>query len=670
LSCEARARVGKKHSDAREAGGADHGAPCVELERHDSGAPDPAGAFKDYRIALVTMPFAPIKAASIQIGLLKSIVERAGFHADDYYINLDLAALLGVDTYEAICRTHGMMIAVMGEWLFSVAAFGQEAGGGDFLSAFPEDATRVAELTGRDEAALSDLRNRVIPDFLNACLERIDWGSYNVVGISSAHQQNVASLALARHIKQRFPHVTIVFGGANMEGEMGLEYMRVFPFIDYAVVGEGDAVFPELLTRLAEGRETDGMLGVASLRDGKVSFPGRPELVRDLDSLPVPDYSAYYDSLRRLGLDEDSTFLKLDHDLPVEGSRGCWWGHRSHCTFCGMNGPQMEYRSKSPERFMAELDELSSRHGEKNFLAVDLVMDPKYVFDVFGPLGARDERYAFFYTSKANLTREQIRLLAGGGLSFLVPGIESLNSRILKLMRKGVTKLLNVNLLRWCTYYGLEVDWKLLVGFPGERSEDYADQLATCRLITHTCPPEAVLPVMLERFSPNFEDTGLFPTKWRRPFSGYRYIYPERLDLEKATYFFEYEPGADVLPREEHLETQEFVTAWKDLWRSERRPTLTYRRTESGIVIRDTRFGSNHPRILALTGLDADVYEAFSAGPRMPAQVCSALATERVSHQHDEEAVIDACETLCDSGLMIGEAGKYLSLAIPAEPEL
>jgi hypothetical protein len=67
--------------------------------------------------------------------------------------------------------------------------------------------------------------------------------------------------------------------------------------------------------------------------------------------------------------------------------------------------------------------------------------------------------------------------------------------------------------------------------------------------------------------------------------------------------------------------------------------------------------------------LEADVYEAFSTGPRTPAQVCATLATDNSCRHPDEESVLSTCDDLCDAGLMIGEGGKYLSLALPAESE-
>ena len=70
---------------------------------------------------------------------------------------------------------------------------------------------------------------------------------------------------------------------------------------------------------------------------------GRP--IDDLDALPVPDYSDYFRDLDASGVSADV--------LPVllfETARGCWWGAKSHCTFCGLNGGAMAFRAKSQSR--------------------------------------------------------------------------------------------------------------------------------------------------------------------------------------------------------------------------------------------------------------------------------------------------------------------------------
>jgi len=329
----------------------------------------------------------------------------------------------------------------------------------------------------------------------------------------------------------------------------------------------------------------------------------------------------------------------------------------------------MTYRSKSAERLLAEVEELSRRHNRKAFWACDNALDIKHIGGVFGRLATCREGYEFFFGIKANLSREQVRVLAKGGMKVMQPGIESLNTHILRLMRKGVTRLQNVNLLKWCTYYKIMPAWNLLHGFPGERIEDYVEEMTTIRLITHLEPPMECLRVRLDRFSPNFCDQTLFPTKWRRPDAAYSYIYPSYVNLEEAAYYYEYEPAADAVAEETHQERRKLVNDWKYEFSYGRRPVLNYRRAESEVVLYDTRSGPDRARSYTLQGLDAAVFEALSSAPRTPGQACSAIMAEWPGLDADEASVTDICEDFCDAGLMIGEGGKYLSLALPEEPE-
>ena len=77
-----------------------------------------------------------------------------------------------------------------------------------------------------------------------------DWDQYDIVGFTSTFDQNVASLTMAKLIKDLYPNIRIVFGGANFDGDMGLEHFRAFPWIDYIVVGEGEEVFPPLVKQI------------------------------------------------------------------------------------------------------------------------------------------------------------------------------------------------------------------------------------------------------------------------------------------------------------------------------------------------------------------------------------------------------------------------------------
>src|SRR5262249_21030181 len=166
------------------------------------------------------------------------------------------------------------------------------------------------------------------------------------VGFTSMFEQNTASLALAHMIKQAHPAVPILFGGPNCEGQMGAQLLASFPWIDYVCTGEGDNVLPELALQLAGRKAAQPLPGILRRSTGDAAPPLTvPAMVTELDRLPLPDFSDYFERTNR-----SPALPEIHRHLTLETSRGCWWGEKHHCTFCGLNGLTMRYRSKSPER--------------------------------------------------------------------------------------------------------------------------------------------------------------------------------------------------------------------------------------------------------------------------------------------------------------------------------
>jgi ribosomal peptide maturation radical SAM protein 1 len=638
----------------------------VTLEVPQTPAPDRGAAPSEslsekFRVALICMPFGSVTRPSIQLGLLAAIAGRSGFETDTHYFNLELAAQLTPPVYEALCeqRQH-----LTGEWLFAPAAFGADSPCNEdaYFDAFPEDVDWVESL-GKDRSFFVELRRDILPAFIDRCLDAVDWAKYRVVGFSSTFQQNVACLALARRIKARHPQVITLFGGANMDGEMGPEYVRSFPFIDYAVVGEGDLVFPSFLERLSKKEATAGLCGlVANTPDGFVENGGAPP-VRDLDALPVPKYDLYFDRAIALGL---LPYYRDTWTIPFESSRGCWWGEKHHCTFCGLNGNGMVYRSKSPERLLKELSVLAASHHITCFTAVDNILDWKYLPEVFTRLDQLKTDYQFFYEIKANLTRQQIKTLYLGWVRRIQPGIESMSTHVLQLMRKGCSMLINLRCLKWCLYYGIQVSWNLIWGFPGETEADYEKQIDVLNRITHLQPPSSGGPIWLERFSPYYTDRESFPVRNMRPESSYRYVYPEHVNLEKAAYFFEYEMG-DTLPADTHLETNRLIAEWRDTWQSDLRHTLTYRRIPDGLLI-DYNWGQRRQGTYTIFGALGLIYEFCVETFHTASQVAEYLKSAPEPADVPVEEVQDVLDEFCRGRLMASEDGKYFSLAIPSNP--
>jgi ribosomal peptide maturation radical SAM protein 1 len=594
------------------------------------------------RTVLVSMPFMNLDRPSIQLGLLKAIAEANGFPVDTLHANLDFAARIGVDYYRTIADYQGRLV---GEWLFSVEAFGAAAPDPDagLLVEFGADLGRFDRLRRT--------RDHDVPAYLDALVDGYPWHEVDIVGFSSTFQQNAASFALARRLKERFPGMVTVFGGANFDGEMGLELVRSVDCVDYAVVGEGDTAFPRLLSALTSGADPGDIPGVASRAGATPPAPPNTEL----DGLPVPEYGEYFERAERLGLRCDDAWL------PFESARGCWWGAKHHCVFCGLNGTTMRFRAKSPGTVRAELAHQARRYGRFKFEAVDNILSPKYLTDLFPVLAEDGSDYRIFYEVKANLTRAQLRVLAGAGVTNLQPGIESLSTNVLRLMDKGVRAAQNVNLLKWARYYGISVAWNVLWGFPGETEEDYSRQAESVPHLVHLQPPASADRVWMERFSPMFTQPERFRTRHRMPEPSYRHVYPSTVDVERIAYVFDYE-FEDALPNTAYTPLRKALAEWSRAWEAGTPPMLRYRSSPGYLEIYDVR-QPGHEGIYRFRDALADIYLACGDRPRTAASVRDLLHLDL-----PVRAIEDAFAQFQERGLMFLDGNLALSLALPATP--
>ena len=605
---------------------------------------------------LVSMPFADTDQPSIQLGLLKAVAEPHRFPVRTLHANLDFAARIGPDYYRTLGRQRRLLL---GDWLFSVEAFGDAAPDHDahMLDDFLDDLTNAGESPDQARNRLLHTRDHQVPAFLDSLVATVSWPRTRVVGFSSTYQQNTASIALARRLKKQHPDIVTVFGGANFDGEMGLELVRSVECVDAAVIGEGDRAFPALLHALATGTSVADVPGVATRVGGRVvATPAAPPL-DDLDELPAPDYDEYFERAERLGLLPGAERRHVW--IPFEAARGCWWGAKHHCTFCGLNGTSMRFRAKSPQRVRAELARQTRRYHSFRFGAVDNILDMRYLKELFPAITESGADYQIFYEAKANLTRAQLGLLARAGVTQLQPGLESLSSNVLRLMDKGVRAAQNVNLLRWAQYYGIDVSWNILWGFPGESTQDYADQAAAVPHLLHLRPPSSAGRIWLERFSPLYTRPDRFRFRHRTPARSYQYVYPKTVDLDRVAYFFEYELE-DALPESAYDDLRKAVADWSAAWESGHRPVLQYRSSPGFLQIHDGR-RQGREGTYTFQGDLADIYLACGDRPSTAAAV-----RDRLRLDLPVRAVEDAFAEFQRRGLMFLDGSLAVALALPA----
>jgi ribosomal peptide maturation radical SAM protein 1 len=599
-------------------------------------------------IALVSMPTLSGRFPSFQLGLLKPFLEQQGFAVQPFSLFMYFGTHVGWQTNEVLAEVWPSLV---GEWIWTKAAFGKSDRDDEYFETFEHNFRTVCRLAGCSLRDLRRIRDDAAPRFIDFCVDAIDWSRFGLVGFSLVFQQLLASLALARALKARHPSLPIIFGGAALEDDIAEELVRACPQVDYAYCGDAETSLVPVIRRILDGKPVRGLQGVMSRENGRVAYGGRAANLRDLNRTPVPDFDEYYYARTEGGYGRYSP--GEDILLPIETARGCWWGMKHHCTFCGLNRAGMEFRAKEPQQVIDMLETLSRRYGSLNFNAIDNIMAPEYAEQLFGRLAEAKSDIRVHYEIRPYFKRTQLGRMRNGGLFSVQPGIESLSTHVLKLMKKHSTGMRNLELMKWCTYYDINNLYNILVGFAGETADDYRRQCEVIAKIPHLQPPYAIARARADRGSPMFTDPDRHGVGRLRPADCYRFIFPAGFDLAKVSYYFDHD-GPGLLPDHEYDEIFRAVGTWQERWRQGDRPQLQYRKSCSSIFIEDARAPevrnfdyADGPAALYEFCMDGRTHEAIAAKFGEGEWLAAALAE---FHGRD---------------LMVHMDDQYLSLALP-----
>jgi len=332
-------------------------------------------------------------------------------------------------------------------------------------------------------------------------------------------------------------------------------------------------------------------------------------------------------------------------EMPVESSRGCWYGQKVHCTFCGIDDETLRYRVKSASVTVAQLDELHERYNVQAFRFSDYIMPLAY-YDTLLPLMAqRGAPYTLHYETKANLKEQQIDRCAAAGIRYLQPGIESFSTPVLKLMGKGVTAAQNIFTL--CTMFsrGIYMFYNLIFGFPFETADDYEAMTNLLPALYHLVPPQTTVPVLVTRYAPlatdpvQFGASGPLRAHWRYDVIFSRKFREESgLEMRDYCYYFE-SPYRDFSPelKLSHTVLQHQVLNWRQRFESGK-ASLTWTPDGRGTVISDTR-SSDEPVMRYLDETHSLVGEILRSGLYSEVRLMAACLSHGVAPDDARQAV-------------------------------
>ena len=604
---------------------------------------------------------------SLALSQFKAQLSAAGIPCRLLNLNFELARRIGLKSYEVIARRRGIDTQI-GEWLFARHAWNNEV---DFstrefiglcgaeLKTIPKNSESVQWL--------ETVKEEIIPKYLDDCCNLIfEKAEPTVIAFSCVFYQTISALALARKVKERSESVKTLFGGACFHSEMGKELIEKTPWIDAVSIGEADDVIVELLRRASDGMDLAGLHGILYRQNNaKVASGPSPAPVSSaiLESVPDPDYDDFIEDIGRTGL-LSNRLTRQRIFLPFESSRGCWWGQKRQCAFCGLNAEGIAFRLKSPSRVVNLLEGLTRRYPVRRFFATDNNLPYQYYRNLLPRMKDKpiSGNPVLFYEIKTNVNRGWVKALANARIFFIQPGIESLSTRLLKKLRKGVKAIKNVHLLKLCRTYGVLPMWNFLVCIPGEKKHDYAQQSELIAKIPHYFPPYSGIRLMqLHRFSPYYNEQDRFVENVR-PRRWYAGLFPEkRFDLNRVAYFFDAQ-WKDTLGRSEidYQDVADAICDWIDTWRTATSlPELSYDVMQfDGLDLVDTRYGKAGQ--WRLDQREALLYRLID-DPSTPTHIHA-----KYGHRLGSQASIEAdLSEFVSQGIAMEDSGYYMGLALP-----
>ena len=618
-----------------------------------------------YKISLINMPFVALSLPSIALVQLKAIARKRfgdSVSVEEFYFNHDFSHYMGMELYHELTSGLDAYTSGVGDWFFRHVAFPDVP---DNTEAFVKRYFPFNDPRTQAVKRLIREKQLGLEAFLDELIDKYNLADSNIAGFTSMFTQNVACFALARKLKERNPDMIIVMGGANCESPMGQEIARNVKQIDFAFSGPALISFPEFVQNAINGEmgKNHSIKGVFSRRNVGLTVAGcegaaGQELSID-ENVPL-DYKPFLGALQRNFPNGDVAPVLL-----FETSRGCWWGEKAHCTFCGLNGSSMAYRSMSPKNAIEMFESLFAYAPEVTRLeCVDNILPREYFKEVLDKLNP-PPKVTIFYEVKADLSEDDMRILAKAHVRSIQPGVEALATSTLKLMRKGTNAFQNILLLKYCAQYGIIPGWNLLVGFPGEDEDVYKKYVADLPLITHLPPPSGVHPIRFDRYSPYFVKAKEYQLDLAPlDYYGLTYPFPPESLANLAYHFADRNIKAEYFVKMAKWigKIREKYEGWKSLWMNRTSQPMLYMSNKGhSKSIFDSRSGK--PVEYAISNALAEVITQLGK-PKRAHDLNGILST--IPDFTAEEAIA----WLQKRGLLFQEGDRYLSLVFNAPPPL
>lgn len=284
----------------------------------------------------------------------------------------------------------------------------------------------------------------------------------DVVGITAMTMTIVDVLNTANIVKEIDDTIKVVLGGphVNLFPDETIKLKN----IDYLVLGEGEAIFADLINTIEGKADSREIAGLVFKNNGKIINTGQRPLISNLDKLPFParhlvPYKKYTSLLSKGGV-----------VTTVFTSRGCPF----KCSFCDRPHLGKIFRARSSINVVDEL-EVCTKLGIHEFLIYDdtFTVNKRRVIDICDEIIRRKLNIGWDIRARVDTVNEEvIAHLKKAGCQGIHYGVEAGTDKILKILNKGITINQVKEVFNLTRKYKIPILAYFMIGSPKETLKD------------------------------------------------------------------------------------------------------------------------------------------------------------------------------------------------------
>ena len=390
--------------------------------------------------------------------------------------------------------------------------------------------SRYAERLGRSAASFDELYDALQQEFtfidkllIKVLEQKMKEVLPEIVSLSVPFPGNLyASFRIAQWLKLQYPTIKIAMGGGFPNTELrSVSDVRVFEFMDFICLDDGEAPVEHLCEFLDGKRKISQLKRTFALIDGKVTYCNGSKLpdYKQFET-GTPDYSNLFldryisvievvNPMHRMWSDGRWNKLTMAH--------GCYWGK---CTFCDISLDYIKiYEPIAASLLCDRMEQLVEQTGERGFHFVDEAAPPALMRSLALEILRRKLTVTWWTNIRfeKSFTKELCLLLKASGCIAISGGLEVASDRLLELIQKGVTVEQVAQVCHNFTDAGIMVHAYLMYGFPTQTAQETIDSLEMVRQMFDAG-------VLQSAFWHQFAMTAHSPVG----------MYPEQFKVEKA----------------------------------------------------------------------------------------------------------------------------------------